>query len=189
MLSVEEALARITIKELAMKAFLVAQHGLPEGRPLPMDREESRFMIGMAGRITLSTTLGAVAENGHPVLTPLGIPGRGRALDRFASISYPRYGQELVGPWAMEHYGVTDQAELERRASLRALDEATWKNPEVRILHNADDFILGDDGLAFLERHAGDRLTVFPGGDHLGNLHLPEVAISGTSTSRTFRRP
>ncbi len=169
------------IQELAMKAFLVAQHGLPEGKPLPMDRDESRFMIGMAGRIGLASALGAVAENGNPVLEPLALPQRGRALDRFASITYPRYGEELVVPWAMDHYGVTDAPELVRRTSLRSLDESTWKNPEVRVLHNADDFILGDDGLAFLERHLGDRLTLFPGGGHLGNLHLPEVQAAVTA--------
>jgi ABC-type transporter lipoprotein component MlaA len=163
------------IQELAMKVFLVSQDGLPEGRPLPVDRDESRFLIGMTGRITLATTLGAVARNGDRVLEPLQLPGRGRALDRFASITYPRYGEELVVPWLKQHLGEPDPAELVHLASLRALDASTWANPDVRIVHNADDFILADDGLAFLEANLGDRLTVFPGGGHLGNLHLPEV--------------
>lgn len=68
------------IRELAMKAFLVAQHGVPEGRPLPFDRDESRFMIGLSGRLTLATTLDAVAKQGAPVLEPLGLPGRGSTL-------------------------------------------------------------------------------------------------------------
>ena len=42
----------------------------------------------------------------------------------------------------------------------------------LHVVTNADDFILGDENLDWLRGVVGERLTVFPDGGHLGNLHL-----------------
>jgi hypothetical protein len=52
---------------------------------------------------------------------------------------------------------------------------ATLRSGDVRVIHNADDFILGAPGLAFLEQAAGEYLTLFPTGGHMGNLYEPQV--------------
>jgi hypothetical protein len=48
----------------------------------------------------------------------------------------------------------------------------------VRVITNADDFILGEEGLAWLRATLGDRLVVFPHGGHLGNLYVEQVQES-----------
>jgi pimeloyl-ACP methyl ester carboxylesterase len=45
----------------------------------------------------------------------------------------------------------------------------------VRVVANADDFLLAPEHLRWLEDTLGERLTVFPAGGHLGNLWRPEV--------------
>jgi hypothetical protein len=45
----------------------------------------------------------------------------------------------------------------------------------VRVLTNADDFIVDDSGRSWLRETLGDRVTIFPSGGHLGNLYLEEV--------------
>jgi hypothetical protein len=71
------------VKELAMKAFLVVQQGLPDGKGLPLDRTESEFLIGLSGRTTIMNTLAAIeAKGGKPLrIEPEDGDRRGPMLD------------------------------------------------------------------------------------------------------------
>ncbi len=78
---------------------------------------------------------------------------------------------------------------LERAASLRSLEQTLRSDDGIWIVTNADDFIVTKEALGWLRGVMGERLTVFPSGGHLGNLHLREVqnavslAIRGQSPS------
>jgi ABC-type transporter lipoprotein component MlaA/pimeloyl-ACP methyl ester carboxylesterase len=179
------------IKELAMKVFLVAQEAgkekeekdkkeqdMPEKKKLPVTRSESEFLIGFAGRTMLAGALKAIEAKGDPVLE---IPketeeGRGLLLGVINQSNFDRYGSELVIPYYLENRerGVTRE-QITFEASLRNQEKLLSSSDKVRIFTNVDDFILGEENLSWLRETAGDRLTVFPGGGHLGNLYIPAV--------------
>ena len=150
-----------------------------DGKGLPFDRAESEFLIGFTGRITLVNTVDAVRKKGGKVLTIETQAGdrRGPLLDVINQSSFRHYAQELIIPYYLEKRGdgVSREA-LAREAGLFPLETAFRTDDRIRILTNANDFLLGQEGLAWLrETLPPDRLTVFPGGGHLGNIYRPEV--------------
>ncbi len=164
------------VQEVAMKAFLVAMEGLPEGTPLPFDRTESEFLVGFAGRVSMTTTLAALERRGVPTLEIHATDGGGVLADEVNQGSLRRYADELVLPYFLEQTGQDgDPAAIVHAAGLRAQEHTVRVNARVRIVTNADDFILDAGGLAWLRETAGERLHVFPTGGHLGNLNVPEV--------------
>ena len=61
-------------------------------------------------------------------------------------------------------------------SGLRAIAEPLHHNPKLRVFLNDNDFITRDEDVAWLREWVGDeRVSLFPTGGHLGNLHTPEV--------------
>lgn len=181
------------VQEVAMKAFLVAREtlagdgtvarqaaGSPAGpSALPFDREESEFLIGLSGRTTLINALQAIDQRGDATLE---IPRnerdgeRGPLLSVVNRSSLRNYADELAIPYYLGKTGNTlSRDELARSASLYAIEDTLRSDKRIRIFHNVDDFIVSGEEMEWLRDVMGERLKVFPGGGHLGNLHRPEV--------------
>lgn len=62
-------------------------------------------------------------------------------------------------------------------SSLYALTDYLKDSEKIRVMHNADDIILGPGDLGYLKRTFADRLTIYPYGGHLGNIVYLENAI------------
>jgi phospholipid-binding lipoprotein MlaA len=171
--------------DVAKRAYLVANELNPEDLArrgtLPFDRQESDFLIGMVGR---ATALGAIeasrkrGADGLPVRSAREIrrDPSGPVSEQLEACALERYLDELALPYiAQEIDKGRTPADLLRAADLRSQEELLRDDSRVRVLTNRDDFILSKADLAWLERVLGDRLTLHPGGGHLGNLHTPEV--------------
>ena len=104
-------------------------------------------------------------------------PNRGPMMSRINQSSFERYATELLIPHLLERHG-TDPQTLTEQASLPSLTSALSNQADVRVFHNANDFILSPGGLDWLRETLGDRLTVFPDGGYLGNLWVPQVQES-----------
>ena len=179
------------VKEVAMKVYLVLREGIEKGRPVPFDRSESEFMVGFQGRTTMALSLEAIREKGGPGLETdreQVDAERGPLLAVINESSMANYADVLLVPSLLARPDETrDAAGLERAASLRAIEHALREDTRIRVVTNADDFLNSDRSLDWLRNVMGERLTVFPKGGHLGNLHRPEVqnalaaAIQGRS--------
>jgi hypothetical protein len=164
------------IMELGMKALLLAQNGPPAEGKLPLDRTESEFLIGLSGRTTIVNALAAIERRGGGSLQASQADREQQGV-LFAEInqgSLRNYGDQLAVPYFVEAKRL-DRAALVHNAGLRSLEDRLRGDPRVRVLTNADDFILGAENLEWLESVLGDRLRVFPEGGHLGNLFVPAV--------------
>jgi pimeloyl-ACP methyl ester carboxylesterase len=164
------------IVELGMKAFLLAQHGLPEDGKLPLSRIESEFLIGLSGRTTILNAISASERRGGRALST-SREERAREGLLFSGInqgSVGNYGRELAVPYFEKTTGQPREA-LWSEANLRRHESLLRGDPRVRAFTNKNDFILGEQNLGWLESVMGDRLVVFPDGGHLGNLHIPAV--------------
>jgi ABC-type transporter lipoprotein component MlaA len=161
------------VKRAILKAFVVLRDG-PGKQPLPFDREESRFLIGLMGRTMLCDLLAAIEQHTGHRLQIEPQPGRGPLLSRINQSSFERYAAEILVPHLREKHG-SDRETLTRQASLTALASKLGGMSEVRVMTNANDFILSAEDLDWLRQTFGERLTVFPEGGHLGNLNDPRV--------------
>jgi len=161
------------VRRAILKAFVVLRDG-PQGRALPFDREESQFLIGFMGRTMLADLMALVEKLTGERLQIQPQPERGALMSRINQSSFERYAAELLVPHLLERHG-SDRQTLTRQASLPSLASKLQGRTDVRVITNANDFILSAEGLDWLRHTFGDRLIVFPDGGHLGNLQEAEV--------------
>jgi pimeloyl-ACP methyl ester carboxylesterase len=64
---------------------------------------------------------------------------------------------------------------LNWRNGLWPLANTLRNNNRISVIHNHDDFIMKSTDFDFLRSHLGNRLFLFQGGGHLGNLWHPRV--------------
>jgi len=57
--------------------------------------------------------------------------------------------------------------------TLYGLHDFLASHREVEVFHNADDFLLRPQDIAYLKSTLGNRLTLFPNGGHMGNIWYP----------------
>jgi phospholipid-binding lipoprotein MlaA len=164
---------RRRLEDVALRAYTLVAEGLPEGRPLPFTREESQFLVGLTGRDVLATALHARAMHAARGASAAAMRDAIRAMN---TVSFGRYLDGILLPACQAREpGMTAEG-LRQAASLRAVVGALAGDRRVRILTNADDFVLGPGGADWLREAFGKaRVTVFPQGGHLGNLAVPEV--------------
>jgi pimeloyl-ACP methyl ester carboxylesterase len=164
------------IIELAMKAFLLAQQGMPADGRLPLSRIESEFLIGLSGRTTILNAISASEQRGGKALrvTADERAREGALLSEVNEGSVGNYGRELAVPYFEKTSGKS-RDELWNEANLHHHESWLRAESRVRAFTNQNDFILGAENLAWLEGVLGDRLVVFPDGGHLGNLYVPAV--------------
>jgi hypothetical protein len=89
-------------------------------------------------------------------------------LEEINAVSSYFYADQFVGPYYKTDGLTLD--EMQEHVGLTYVGPALAKQKNLKIITNADDFILGEEGLAWLRATVGDRLTTFPTGGHLGNL-------------------
>lgn len=77
--------------------------------------------------------------------------------------------KQLLPFWQNRNKGGSLE-QLNQQVSLYALQAHLKNNPNIAVMTNADDLILGPGDLTFLRETFGPRLTVYPLGGHCGNL-------------------
>ncbi len=135
------------------------------------------FLVGCAFRATLGDdifTNQQIRDTG--ILKSKAVPGRQSEREAEArTISFTEYIQKLVLPTYVRENGLYATTEsFFQSASVNSIREKLAQNPRVFIFHNIDDFLTKSEDLAEFEKLMGDRMTIFPGGGHLGNLWYPD---------------
>jgi ABC-type transporter lipoprotein component MlaA len=165
------------VLEIGKKALALLDGGINDPR-LPFDRIESEFLIGLNGRDAVHNAMVAIRNaTGRGLrMEPEHDPARGWLLEEVNDSSFDAYVRHLVVPHFLATESATATVESLLEASgLRGLGPALAGNARVRVVTNADDFLLTPADVAWLKETLGDRATVFPQGGHLGNLWVPEV--------------
>ena len=167
------------------KAFVIAQGSdedtekLRKYQKLPFTRQGSNFLIGLSSRATTIQTIAASRQRGGKEL-PSREPEPGMFHGPFAveieSNTLERYMKELAIPYfAAKDGGARSEEELFASANLYSQEAGLRDDPRIAVFTNQDDFILKPGDLDWLSSVFAGRITVFPGGGHLGNLFMPEV--------------
>ena len=85
-------------------------------------------------------------------------------------IPFEEYITDLLIPLVQAHDPQSTTAGLLAEAELGTIEAFLRSAPNVALLHNADDIILGPGDIEWFRDVFGDRATIFPNGGHLGNL-------------------
>ncbi|WP_447965334.1 MlaA family lipoprotein [Nitrospira sp. Ecomares 2.1] len=87
-----------------------------------------------------------------------------------ARVTFLDYFREMFYPFFKIKYpDITEQSLIEN-LSLASLEDYLKHSTKIGLLHNADDFILGEGDLDFLLSVFGSRAKIYPRGGHCGNL-------------------
>ena len=83
-------------------------------------------------------------------------------------------GMDYVEKFVQARHPELSLETMRTRSGLRSSAEFLRRSPEIRVLHNADDPILDQEDIRFLNETLKERITWFDCGGHLGNLYLQE---------------
>lgn len=149
----------------------------------PFSAIESKFLIGLAFRITLRDAIfSSQSRHNLGVLqTPISKWKREPAYDEILGISYRDYVDRFAMPYYLSQgYSLAD---FKKSASLKGFARGLRaRQHKVRVVTNRNDFLLAPGDLSWLGSTLGSsNLKVFPDGGHLGNLASPEMqsAVAG----------
>ena len=139
-----------------------------------LDRLQAGVLIGLSFRMTMRELMMTLVRSGrapeNAVKTPYSWFRRTALYAELDEIS----GMEYVKRFILPRHPGRSVEELQFRSSLYSSAENLKNDPRIRVLHNADDPILGDEEILFLDQTFGPRITWFDCGGHMGNLALKE---------------
>lgn len=141
--------------------------------PPAVRADDAMFGIGVYFRMRLRDALFETQRRQDlgVLRTPASGWRREPRYEEIMAIGFGDYAREFLTP----HFGEPSVESLFARGDLRRLQSGLAGNDRVRVIHTADDFLLGPGDLAFLRETLGDRLTLFDRGGHCGNYHMPQV--------------
>ena len=89
-------------------------------------------------------------------------------LEEIDAVTFGRYADEFLLPDCGEGRA---REVLVKETGLRSLEKTLKNDPDLRVIHTADDFLLSDADRSWLSGTLGDKLVWMDLGGHLGNLH------------------
>lgn len=150
----------------------------PQNAPLPLTQDQAKLLVGYSFRAILREAIYAInlREDMDILKTPSSWSSRNDLYHEIERYGYRRYMEIFIRKYYSQRRGEdVTVAQMNREASLPAIVASLRTNDKIRVLHNADDFLLSDTDKVWLRNTLGDRLTLFRNGAHLGNLYLPQV--------------
>ena len=85
-----------------------------------------------------------------------------------------QYGfEDYLNKFVLPQLGGPAAAEKLKGETLYGLHDFLASHTEVEIFHNADDFLVRPQDIAYLRSTLTNRLTLFPHGGHMGNVWYP----------------
>jgi len=165
------------MKEAIFKALYFAENGLDVSGNIPLSAEESEFLIGLAFRFTLMSSI--VDSQRRENLGVLKVDPnrfvRQESYREIRQISYADYMDRFMIPYLIKTGHGTDPKALIAATDLKEDTKSLSANSKVRVQINEDDFLLKPEDIAWFQSTFGTNLTSYPIGGHLGNLHIPAV--------------
>lgn len=167
------------VENTFLKVAALSKSSLTPNTTLPFDEIESKFLIGLTFRFILRDVIFVSQQRHDQGVLKHRIRTMRRAplyreimqysfkdyFEKFAVPYYQTRGVDLSGPEALEKAG-----------DLRSYADGLKANNKIRLINNADDFLLPDEDLKWLRAtFPTNQITVFEKGGHLGNLSHPAV--------------
>lgn len=141
--------------------------------PIPLDAIESKFMVGLAFRLTLRDIifLSQLRNDQGVIKEPLNIWNRDPVYREIMEYSFGDYLEKFVTPYYQERgIDLRNTQQLARAVDLRTYEAGLADNETVRVIANDNDILLSPDDVDWMKSTFGERLILFQRGGHLGNL-------------------
>jgi ABC-type transporter lipoprotein component MlaA/pimeloyl-ACP methyl ester carboxylesterase len=174
---VEERTANI--ENTLLKVVAVSEESPQQRAALPFNAIESKFLIGLAFRLTLRDVIfsSQLRHNQGVLQQPLKNSKRWAAYNEIMQYSLWDYIQKFATPYDKAKgvdLGVPET--VEKGTDLRAYSAALQVNQNIRVVANRNDLFLAKEDVSWIESTFGPaHAALFEHGGHLGNLAEPTV--------------
>jgi hypothetical protein len=170
----DERTARI--EETFHKVAALARNldSLTPDSPIPLDSNESRFLVGLAFRVSLRDIIFLTQlRNNQGVLQQEVNPWhRDPVYREIIQFSFNDYLQKFVTPYYTSRgIDLGDPAQLAQAVNLREFESGLRENRDIRVIANSNDILLAGEDARWLREMFGNRFILFERGGHLGNLN------------------
>jgi len=167
------------IENTLLKVVAVSEEPPQQRTALPFNAIESRFLIGLAFRLTLRDLIfsSQIRHNQGVLQQPLKKSKRWAAYNEIMQYSLWDYIQKFASPYDKARgIDLSDSETVEKGTDLRTYTAALQRNQNIRVIANRNDLFLAKEDLAWIEStFAPAQVALFEHGGHLGNLAQPAV--------------
>lgn len=151
---------------------------VPVSMPLPVTSDEAKVLVGLNFRQILREVIYTIHRNRNMGIIKAKSSwfAREKLYREIEKYDFRKYIDVFMRKYYTPYFfGDFSLKEMNSKASLPSIEKTLAVNPAVRLMHNADDFLLRPKDWCFLESLFGRRLVLFDKGGHLGNLYVPTV--------------
>ena len=170
------------IDNTLLKVVAVSEEPPQEQANLPFNAIESRFLIGLAFRLTLRDMIfsSQLRHNQGLLRQPLKKSKRKAAYDEIMQYSLADYIQKFAAPYDKARGIDLADAETEKKGTdLRTYTAKFQGNQNIRVVANRNDLFLAKEDVKWIEStFSPGHVALFEHGGHLGNLAQPAVQQS-----------
>lgn len=145
---------------------------------IDFEQDEAQFMIGLSFHMNLMEVIYSIYSRQKMGV----IKAKDTWFDRreiYAEIDKFNFDAYLHKFLLKEYEKRLNRAvsaeSLGSKAGLLPVADTLQNNQKIRVIHNADDFLLRPGDMDWLRTRLGNRMTVFSHGGHLGNLYTRPV--------------
>jgi len=145
-------------------------------RDANLSENELKLLIGASFRMSSTDMLFALDVSYNVG----GFIYKNHHIDKFESISHSmhrahvttfgEYFEKVIVPWQQESDASLTREELIERLGLRNIDSYLRHSEKISLVTNADDIILADGEVEYLQDVFGKRAKIFARGGHCGNM-------------------
>ncbi|MCO5141635.1 MAG: hypothetical protein M9962_00935 [Oligoflexia bacterium] len=170
---IERELYIFALKAISFRDIHSPDYFLDIQNRLPLKQEELAYAIGNSMRDFLTKMIFATQE-----VFDLGILGKkdnpnwvANRIEKSGNINFSDYLKLVLLPYLKtKETIITDFKSLDEASGLAAILPFIKNNPNIKILHNSDDFLVSESHFNFLLKETPKNLVLYPRGGHIGNL-------------------
>lgn len=141
-----------------------------------LSEEQLKLLIGASFRMSSTDMLFALDVSYNVG----GIIYKNHKIDKFESITHSMYRasvitfkdyfEKVLVPWQQESEADLTREALIARLGLRNIESYLRNSTKISLVTNADDIILAEGEVEYLQDVFGARAKIFPRGGHCGNI-------------------
>jgi pimeloyl-ACP methyl ester carboxylesterase len=167
------------IENTLLKVVALSEQPPQPGASLPFNAIESRFLVGLAFRLTLRDMIfsSQLRHNQGVLKQPLKKSRRWAAYDEIMQYSLRDYIEKFAGPYDKARgIDLEDPEVVEKGTDLRTYSASLQGNHNIRVIANRNDLFLAAEDVSWIEATFDSaQVKLFEHGGHLGNLSQPAV--------------
>ena len=150
--------------------------------PLNFDKDEAKFLIGYAFKITLQEMMLSMHRRGKltNLKTKYEWSNKTELHNESLQMTFNDYMENVLYHHHKHRFGKNDSKEdviekINAHSHMKSFADHFEDNPDIRIVHTTNDFLLNDKHREWLKETFKEKIVFFEHGGHLGNLHFESV--------------